>query len=185
MAGVTLFGFQIIKSQTEREIHKLFAQHEKTLSAQKSKLFDDITQWGDALMRAIYKHVNYQKYLLEQEYVKQIEYLNTTCQGFIEELHVHEEMKNTQQMDQLLDQCKTLKFELAALEHHGQRIPFIQVPIKEAQVMNRDEFDFIGTENDKLNNNSIAKDDNEIEDNTGANSKSYSNIPSTSTKKTR
>jgi hypothetical protein len=59
------------------------------------------------------------------------------------------------------------------------------VPIKEAQVMNRDEFDFIGTENDKLNNNSIAKDDNEIEDNTGANSKSYSNIPSTSTKKTR
>jgi len=184
MSGLTLFGFKISKSQTEREIQKLFERYEKTLSDQKLKMCDDITEWGDALTRIIDTHVNKQKDLLEQEYTNQISYMNQTCQRFVEELRVHEQLNKTEQMNQLLNKCQALKFELGALEYNVQHIRFIEVPIKQRMKMNQDEFDIIETENNKLNINSTVKNNNEAEDTMDTHLKLYPSLSSTSAKQT-
>lgn len=183
-SGVRALGSTILKNQPEKEIQKLFVQYEKTLADQKAKHCDDITRWGDTIVSNIYQYVNQQKCLVEQEYVNQIEYLNKTCQQFVEELRVHEEMDNTGQINQLLDRCKALKIELVALEYHGQTIPFIEVPNKALVAMDRNDFHVIDTVNDKFANNSTVKDDNKTEDNINTHSKLYPNIPITSAKRT-
>jgi hypothetical protein len=124
---------------------------------------DDITEWGDALMRSIYKYVDKQKNLLEKEYANRISYLDKTYQQFVEEIRVHKQMNNTEKIAQLLDQCKALKFKLADLDHHGQTIPFIRMPSKDPLVENRDEFNLTETEHDKFNNSSTVNHDNEVE----------------------
>jgi mRNA-degrading endonuclease RelE of RelBE toxin-antitoxin system len=185
MSGFTLFGLTILKSQAEKEIQKLFERYERTLSDQKQKMCDDITEWGDALMNSIYKHVNQQKYRLEKEYENQIRNLNKACQQFIEKLHVHEQSDNTEQITQLLDQCKALKFELATLKYNEQTVPFVKVPSKQPLVMNRDGSDVIETEYDQSNNSSTVKYDNETEeDNMNTDSILYRNMAFTNTKQT-
>jgi hypothetical protein len=163
MAGMRVLGYTIFKSQKEREIQKLFQHYEKILSEQKFKMCDDITEWGDALMRSIYKYVDKQKNLLEKEYANRISYLNKKCQRFVDELRVYEQMNSTEKIAQLLDQCKALKFKLADLDHHGQTIPFIRMPSKDPLVENRDEFNLTETEHDKFNNSSTVNHDNEVE----------------------
>jgi len=163
MASVKFLGYIVFGSQTEREIQKLFQGYEKTLSEQKLKMCDDITEWGDALMRSIYKYVTKQKEILEKEYTKRISYLNIKCQQFVDELRVHEEANNIEQITQLLDQCKSIKYKLAELEHHGQTIPFIGIPGKDPMVKNGDEFNLSETENDTSNHSSTVNHDNEAE----------------------
>jgi hypothetical protein len=185
MSGFTLLGFTILKSQAEKEIQKLFEHYERTLSDQKQKMCDDITEWGDALVRNIYKHVNQQKYHLEQEHANQMRNLNKTYDQFIDELRVHEQSNNTEQITQLLDQCKALKFELATLKYNKQTILFVEVPSKQPLVMNRDGSDVIETEYDQSNNSSTVKYDNETEENNmNTHSTLYRNMAFTNTKQT-
>jgi hypothetical protein len=185
MSGLTLFGFKISKSQTEREIQNLFQHYEKTLSDQKLKMSNDISEWGEALMRSIYKYVQKQKYLLEQQYANKIRCLNQTCQQFVEELRVHEQLNTTDQIEQLLNKCQALKFELDALEYKVQSIRFIEVPTKQRMVMNQDESDVIETENNKLNINSTVKNNNEAEDNMDTHLKLDRSMSSTNAKQTK
>jgi hypothetical protein len=184
MSGLTLFGFTIFKSQAEREILNIFERYEKTLSDQKLKMCDDITEWGDAVTRIIDTHVNKQKCLLEQEYTNQISYLNRICQRFVEELRVHEQLNKTDQIEQLLNKCQALKFELDAFEYKVKRIRLIEVPTKQQMEMNQDEFDIIETENNKLNINSTVKSNSEVEDNMDTHLKLYPSLSSTSAKQT-
>jgi len=163
MASVKFLGYAVFKSQTEKEIQKLFQGYEKTLTEEKLKMCDDIIEWGGALMRSIYKYITKQKEILEKEYTNGISYLNKKCQQFVEELRVHEETNNTEQITQLLDQCKAVKYKLTELEHHGQTISFIGMPSEDSLVKNRDEFNVTETRNNKFNNNLTVKDDNEVE----------------------
>ncbi len=112
-----------------------------------------------------------QKNYLEQVYSERVQYLNETCNQFIEDLHVREQMKNTEKINQLLEQCKALKFELAALETTVQTIPYIQVPCKKKSTLrNQDGFDAAETGMLSIDNDSTEKYDNESE--TGMNARS-------------
>jgi len=183
MAAVTFLGFTLVKSQAETEIRKLFECYQKTLLAQKFKVYDDITEWADAITLSISKHAKQQKYYIEQEYSKQLRYLNETCNQFIEDLHVQQQMKNTEQINQLLEQCKALKFELAALETTVQTIPYIQVPCeKKSTIRNQDGFDVTETGMFSIDNSSTESDDNESETGMNARSTLYINQSFDSTK---
>jgi hypothetical protein len=185
MASIKFLGFTIVKSQAEREIHKLFEQYEKTLLDQKQKICDDITQWGDALTQSIYRHANLQKSYLEREYSKRVQYLNETYNQFIEDLHVREQMKKTEEINQLLEQCKALKFELAVLETTVQTIPYIEVPCNEnSTIKNQDGFDAAETGMLSIDNGPTEKDDNESETGMNARSTLYINQSFDSTKQT-
>ena len=76
MAGVKVWGITVLKSDVEKNIRNAFENYRVKLTEQKTKLTDDITEWSDALIRIVYRHANQQKYLLEQEYVAQMQNLN-------------------------------------------------------------------------------------------------------------
>jgi hypothetical protein len=173
MAAVKFLGYTIIKSRTEREIQMLFEGYQKTLYDQKLKMCDEITEWGDALIQSICKHTNLQKRYLELEYSKQVQDLNRSRNQFIEDLHVREQMKNTEEINQLLEQCRALKYQLATLETTVQTIPYIEVSCKKKSVIkNQDVFDTTEIERIQIDNDSTEEDDDEVEDNINTCSKS-------------
>ena len=158
-----IFGFNVFKSNVEKEIQALYEEHCKALAEQKQKLFDDITEWGDALIQSIYKHTSQQQYYLEQNYAKQVRFLNEAYKNFIQDLRVREEMKKTEEVDQLIQQFKELKYQLAALESHIQNVPFIEVPDKQKLSTKKpDEFDNAEIGKNQINNGSREKGDNGV-----------------------
>jgi hypothetical protein len=173
MAGITVLGYTVWKSNTEVEIRKSFAQYAKALNVQKLKMCDEIVDWGDALIHSIAQHVNHQRYNLECEYSRRLNILNNTCDRYVGEIRVHEKINDTEQINQLLEQCKTLKFELDTLETSLQNIPFINVPSKKKSLIeNQDVFDTTEIKRIQIDNDSTEEDDDEVEDNTNTYSKS-------------
>ena len=156
MAGVKVWGITVLKSDVEKNIRNAFENYMVKLTEQKHRLTDDITDWSDALMRSIYKHASQQKYLLEQEYVAQMQNLNRSCRDFINELHFHEKKNDTERIEQLFEQCQALKFELSALETNGQTVPFIGAPNRENFAgTSVHEYDAIGNEEPSFDDASL------------------------------
>jgi hypothetical protein len=177
MAGVKILGYTILKSSAEREIQALYLEHQKVLLEQKNKLCDDISEWGDALIQSIYKHASLQKYYLEQEFSKQMRDLNETYKAFIQDLHVREHMKNVEEVNQVLEQYKELKFKLSTLEFHAQSTPYIRVPGKQRlSITQPDVFDNAATGRSQFDNGSTEKDNNELTSNMIVNSNPRLNL---------
>jgi hypothetical protein len=163
----------------------LFEGYQKTLLEQKQKLCDDITGWGDALIQSICKHANLQKCYLDQEYSRQVRELNESRNQFIEDLHVREQMKNTEEINQLLEQCRALKYQLAALEISEQTIPYIEVPCKKKLVKNnRNGFDDADIGMFSIDNDSIENDHKGVQNNVITNPTLYRNPSLERTKQT-
>jgi hypothetical protein len=113
--------------RSETEIRNLFDRHMKALTDQKWKMVNEITEWGNNVIRQIQENVIKQKTVLEQEYKNQAYYLQTTCQEFLDTALIYEERKDREEVRRLLEQCHALKFQLGSFEYPEQCIPFIQV----------------------------------------------------------
>ncbi|CAF1344780.1 unnamed protein product [Rotaria sordida] len=124
-------------------------------------MLTDINEWGDTLIHNICQHVNKQIDRITQEYDNEMRYLKQRYQLFIDELYIHEQTNTTEQVNQLLDRCKALKFELAALEYTQQPIQLIQVTQQESVNINLNELNTIDTKNDKFDKKLIVIDDKE------------------------
>jgi hypothetical protein len=185
MAAVTFFGYTLLKSNTEVAIRKSFEQYATALNAQKLKMCDEITEWGDALINSIAQHTIQQKHNLECEYSRRLNTLNKTCDRYVGEIRVREKINDTQEINQLLEQCKTLKFELDTLETSIQNIPFIHVPSKKkSAIKNQDRFDAAETGMIQLDNDSTDNNDNEVQNNVFTNPMLYRNPSFERTKQT-
>ncbi|CAF2404213.1 unnamed protein product [Rotaria sp. Silwood2] len=158
MSRFSLFGYTIGQSRSEKEINTLFQYYEKTLSGQKSKMLNDIGEWQDSFIHVIRQHAEKQIYRLEQEYDNEVRYLKQQCKLFIDELYRHEETNKAEKIDQLLDRCKALKFELAALEYIEQPIPLIQVTQRESVNIKLDKLEIIERRNKSSTQNSLLND---------------------------
>ena len=156
MAGFSLLGFKILNSRTENQMIDFFNRYENILNFQKTKTLDEITEWGDRLIRTIQRHVYKQKSILELDYKNQIEFLNKTSKKFMTELHVHEQINNTEQINQLLERCNALKFKLVAIEYVPQNIPFIHLTREDIKYETPTEFDEADTRNDESTENTTA-----------------------------
>ncbi len=113
--------------RSETEIRNVFERHMKVLTDQKWKMINEITEWGNNLIRQIQENVVKQKSILEQECKNQSHYLQTTCQEFLDTALIYEEKKDREEVRLLLEQCHALKFELSSFDYPEQFIPFIQV----------------------------------------------------------
>jgi hypothetical protein len=149
-------GFKILNSRTENEMKEFFNSYENLLTTQKSKTLDDITEWGDKLIGNIHRYMLKQKSLLELDYKNQIEFLNKTCKKFMTELHVHEQINNTEQINQLLERCNALKFKLVAIEYVPQNLPFIHLTREDIKYEDSVEIDESDTRNDKATKTTTA-----------------------------
>ncbi|CAF0969943.1 unnamed protein product [Rotaria sordida] len=143
-----------------------------------------INEWGDTLIRSIRQHVNKQTYRLEQEYDNEVDYLKQQNQLFINELYIREQTNTTEQIDQLLDRCKALKFELAALEYNQQPIQLIQVTRRESVNIKLDEFNVIERRNKNSGQNSLVDNKCEVEYAEDAYRNSYSTTTFANTQQT-
>lgn len=157
MAAVKLFGVTILKSQAESEVRQLFEQYEKTLADQRYKMSDDINEWCDVLTNRIRTHSNRQLCNLEREYTMRLDSLRQICHRYVMEIRVHEQLKKTEEVTALLDQCKALKIELFELQRNEKRIEFLKVPTKQRIVMNEDKVDETENENVEFHNNSTVE----------------------------
>ena len=157
MAGVKFLGITVLKSGAEKDIRTIFDDSITRLNEQKLKLLDDITEWSDALIRSIYNHTTRQKYLVDQEYTAQMQNLNRSLKDFLDELHVHEKKNDDNRINQLLEQCSALKFELSTLETNGQTIPFIEAPNRgNLPIINEDDHCVTGYERPSFDDASLV-----------------------------
>lgn len=115
----------------ERDIHNVFNLFAKELSDKGQSLFKEIETWRNDLVRQIDDHAAKQKRLLEQEYRRQ----KTDIQNNREQrLSVGRRRDNNvedKQINQLISQCKALKFELGVSEYPENSIPFIKFMTEE------------------------------------------------------
>jgi len=175
MAGVRLFGFTILKSSTEQDLHKLFEGYKKTLSDQKSKISDDIAEWRDKLIREIHKHANGQKDFIEKQYDYEMRSLDDKRQDFIDILRTCEKSNDTEQIQHLLDLCNSLQIELATLKYHQRDIMFIQLTQPELASVNLNEFNIVGSRNGRSRNSLPIEDNHGVKNNMNADTDSFRN----------
>jgi hypothetical protein len=155
--------------RSEMGINNLCNLFAKELSDRTLYMCDEINSWRDALVRQIDDHVRDQRRLLEQEYRKQQNYIEDTRQQFIDATRPLEHSGNNERIDQLIAQCKALKFELAALEFPERTIPFIEFMTEEKLARKkRDEKKTDRTEYNKPRKNSSGGYDNLKTNNAGA-----------------
>ncbi|CAF4279201.1 unnamed protein product [Adineta steineri] len=97
-------------------------------------MINEINEWRENLICQIQKHIDKQKFLVEQEFKIQSNYLQIKHQEFLDTALIYEERKNREEVRQLLEQCHVLRFELSAFDYSEQYIPFIQIK-KEQQLI--------------------------------------------------
>jgi hypothetical protein len=120
--------------RSEKAIHDLCNHFGKELSDQQLHMYQEINSWRDALIRQIEEHARDQIGFLKQEYQKQKNHIENIRRQFLDATRPLERTGNNEQVDQLLSQCRALKFELAALEFPERSIPFIQFMTEEQLV---------------------------------------------------
>jgi hypothetical protein len=173
MAEVRLFGFTLLRSSTEQDLHKLFDRYKKTLSEQKSKISDDIAEWRDKLIRDIHKHVNGQKDFLEQQYEYEVRSLDDKRQDFIDTLRTCQKSNDTDQIQRLLDLCNSLQIELATVKYHQQDIMFIQLTRPEPASVNLNGFNIVESRNGRPRNSLPIEDNHGARNNMNADTDSF------------
>ncbi|UJR21006.1 hypothetical protein I4U23_024106 [Adineta vaga] len=93
-------------------------------NAKKQRLVE-INSWEKETIRQIQKYTSKQSSLLQNEYDSQLHIWKSRRQAFHKILDVHEQNRNISQISELLNQCRSLKFELSAIGYSDQNIPFI------------------------------------------------------------
>jgi hypothetical protein len=138
MAEEYSFGDISGLKQSETDIRHIFNRYIKTLFDTKWKISDEMTEWSKKLINQIQEYVNQQKELLEQEYAKKVTCLNTLRDQVIEQASKYEEIKDTEQINELIKQCNTIKIELAMLVYIDRPISSIQL-ITERQLVQQND----------------------------------------------
>ncbi|CAF1326706.1 unnamed protein product [Adineta steineri] len=134
MSNCKLFHTSKRTCHSEIEIGNLFERHKKSLIDHKQNMINEINEWRENLICQIQKHIDKQKFLVEQEFKIQSNYLQIKHQEFLDTALIYEERKNREEVRQLLEQCHALRFELSAFDYSEQYIPFIQIK-KEQQLI--------------------------------------------------
>lgn len=131
---------EIIKTkQWDTDIRHIINRHIKTLFERKWKLSDEITEWRKTMMTWIEEYVTQQKKLVEQQYAKKMTCLNALRDLMLQQASKYEENKDTEQINQLVNQCENLKIELATLVPVMRSIPSLQLITDEEQQQQTEE----------------------------------------------
>ncbi|CAF0882920.1 unnamed protein product [Rotaria sp. Silwood1] len=121
-------------------------------------MLNELNEWKEMFIEKIRRYVSKQIDGLEQEYDNEILYLKQQYKLFIDELYIREEVKTAEQIDQLLDRCKALKFELAALEYTERSVELLRVTQRESVNIKLDGFQIIERRNKSSTQNASVDD---------------------------
>lgn len=162
MTDENLFAGLSGLKQSETDIRHIFNRYVNMLFTSKWKIADTITDWSKTLINQIQEHVIQQKNLLEEEYAKKVTCLNTLRDQVLEQVSIYEQNKDTEQINQLINQCNTLKVELAQLAYTTRPIASIQLIIDEPFTQNTDECNVHKTEDEQCEKKLLEDQNNNI-----------------------
>lgn len=132
MSGYNVVMINTYMKRSEREIHNLCNNSARELFNRKFEMHQQINSWRDDLVRQIDDHVRDQTKALEREYEKQMNDVESArCQFLNATRPLENYSGNNERIYQLVEQCKALRFELAALEFPERLVPFIQFMTEE------------------------------------------------------
>ena len=113
-------------SRSVKTIHILFNDFSKELYTQRCNMAQEIADWATTLIRQIEDHAREQTRFLDQEYQKQEDYLHSMRMQLHNANNSYGQRDDDEQIRQLVEQCKSVKMELVALEYAERAIPFVQ-----------------------------------------------------------
>ncbi|CAF3773402.1 unnamed protein product [Rotaria sordida] len=166
----------------EAEIRHLFNHHISILCNQKWKIIDEITKWSTTLISQIQEHVTQQRKFLDQVYEKKVFCLNTIRDRILKQALIYEQKEDNEQVNQWLNQCNTLKLELATLNYINRPISTIQLVAEEQSIQpNTDEQNEQKTEVEQSPIELIDNNEKNIINNTDTNEYEPPQVTSTNT----
>ncbi|CAF0988937.1 unnamed protein product [Rotaria sp. Silwood1] len=166
----------------ETEIRHSFSHHIGRLCNQKWKIVDEITKWSSTLMSQIQEYVTQQRKLLEEVYEKKVCYLHIIRDRIVEQALIYEQKQDNEQINQLLSQLNTLKFELATLTYINRPIATIQLVTEEQLIQpNVDEHNEYKTEDEQSPKKEFNDDKKTMINNTDVNENGPPKVTSTNT----
>ncbi|CAF1397943.1 unnamed protein product [Rotaria sordida] len=109
-------------------------------------------------MTQIRDYTSQQKRLLEQVYENQRKYLENMRDQFVETILIYERKQDTEEINRLLEKCKTLEVELVKLNYPSKDTPFIEItPVESSERMDHEELNQGKTANENSEKPSIQK----------------------------
>ena len=110
----------------ERIINDYFNKHWQKLDAEKAMKIKEIDDWEINLIGRVKAHASRQKQQAQFDFDCQWRACQDKHRAFLETLACHQRNQNLDRIQQLLQECQALKFELNSFEYPEQNIPFIQ-----------------------------------------------------------
>ena len=139
MAKASFLGFTLPWDESSTKIiSKIFEKYETKLDAQKRSMADEIKGWGAALIQSIDNYVQRQIGIIERRHAEQAMRLEEARKQCYAELKIHRDTENTERINELIERCEQLKFEIPAFETVVQTIPFKSMPRKQQKATRQD-----------------------------------------------
>ncbi|CAF0841634.1 unnamed protein product [Adineta ricciae] len=110
----------------ERTIEDYFNKHWQKLGAEKAMKMKEIDDWEVNLIRRVKEHASKQRQQAQFQFDCQSRALENRRHAFLETLVCHGRNGNLDRIQQLLEECQALKFELISFEYPEKNIPFIR-----------------------------------------------------------
>ncbi|CAF1655611.1 unnamed protein product [Adineta ricciae] len=111
----------------ERIIKDYFKKHWQKLSDEKTMKIKEINDWEVNLIKRVEAHASVLRQQTQYEFNCQSRAFENKHRAFLETLACHGRNGNLDRIQQLLQECQALKFELNSFEYPEQNIPFIQL----------------------------------------------------------
>jgi hypothetical protein len=114
------------------EVSRYFDKHVKDLQDERLKTEESINNWAETLHFQINEHAKEQKTLLQSYCSNRQGILHAKKQEIVDEMCKWDLQYHYDQMRNILEQCRTLKFELLVeFDYENQPLSFIQCVTKE------------------------------------------------------
>lgn len=115
------------EKKPETEISNLFAQYKEQLTKRKKEVLDHLTKWSKELIRHIQDHTTAQSKLLDEHFEKRKVFFETERKRVINTINEHEKRKETQEIERLLTESRTLILNLPVLHAYETITPYMCV----------------------------------------------------------
>ncbi|CAF2410395.1 unnamed protein product [Rotaria sp. Silwood2] len=133
-----------------------------SLHDQERKAHQAIEEWSTSLMVQIRDYTSQQRRLLQHAYESHRKYLEDMRGQFVETSSIYEQNKDTEEINRLIERCKTLEVELVKLNYPSKDTPFIEViPVEPPEQMDHKKSNQGKTGNESIEKSLIEKSETE------------------------
>ena len=148
----------------ERSLITMFEDFNKILSNQNKDISEQIENWRQSQIKIIDEHAKEQLRLLNREFNDQVQEINGIYNQYLTAIKSYKAKNNHNEINQLLQQCRGLKFELLQLAPSSSNTYFAnfvtqkQLDEKRRQdnQMNTSDFDSSGINGNNANSSASA-----------------------------